>query len=54
MSPRGLWTSYRGSRAAAWVVAAADASANMRRMADVRGDGIADNVEIQWVIDHLS
>ncbi len=47
------WTSYRGSRAAAWVVAAANASANMRRMADVRGDGVADNVEIQWAIDSL-
>ena len=35
------------------VVAAVDASTKMRRMADVRGDGDADNVEIQWVIDSL-
>ena len=45
--------SYRGSRAAVWVVAASDASDNMRRMADVRGDGTADDAEIQWVIDSL-
>lgn len=45
--------SYRGSRAAAWVVAAVDASTKMRRMADVRVDGSADNVEIQWAIDAL-
>ena len=45
--------SYRGSRAAVWVVAAVDASNQMRRMADVRGDGVADNVEIQWAIDNL-
>ena len=48
-----IWTSYRGSRAAAWVVAAANASDKMRRMADVRGNGTADNVEIQWCIDSL-
>ncbi|KKL18449.1 hypothetical protein LCGC14_2475410 [marine sediment metagenome] len=46
-------SSYRGSRAAVWVVAAVDASDKMRRMADVRGDGTADDVEIQWAIDHL-
>lgn len=45
--------SYRGSRAAVWVVAALDASTKMRRMADVRGDGTADNAEIQWCIDSL-
>lgn len=46
-------SSYRGSRGATWMVAASDASENMRKMADFRGDGAADDIEIQYAIDHL-
>lgn len=45
--------SYRGSRSATWVVAAAEASHRMRQMADFRCDGAADEVEVQAALDRI-
>lgn len=45
--------SSRGSRDAAAIVAASDATHRVERMADYRCSGAADDVEIQEAIDYL-